>query len=72
MRGIPVEHAAWIGSLLSQLGDEQLRDAFRAAGYGEAVMEGYVRALRERINQLVRLGSASSASDSGEVGRKKN
>jgi hypothetical protein len=72
MRGIPVEHAAWIGSLLSQLGDEQLRDAFRAASYGEAVTEGYVRALRERINQLVRLGGAPSAADSGEVGRKKN
>jgi hypothetical protein len=55
MRGIPVEHAAWIGSLLSQLSDEQLRDAFRAAGYLEPVMEGYVRALRERIGQLTRL-----------------
>jgi hypothetical protein len=55
MRGIPVEHAAWIGSLLSQLTDEQLRTAFRAAGYTESVAEGYVRALRERIDQLTRL-----------------
>jgi hypothetical protein len=55
MRNIPVEHARWIGSLLSQLTDEQLRDAFRAAGYKRPTREGYVRALRERIRQLARL-----------------
>jgi hypothetical protein len=55
MRGLPVEHARWIGSLLSQLTDGQLRDAFGAAGYAEATAEGYVRALRERISQLTRL-----------------
>jgi hypothetical protein len=55
MRGISVEHARWIGSLLSQLTDEQLADAFRAADYDETTMRGYVRALRERINQLTGL-----------------
>ena len=56
MRGIPVAHARWIGSLLSQLTDEQLRDAFRAAQYNEATMEGYVETLQhERINQLGQL-----------------
>ncbi|HEV2707799.1 MAG TPA: hypothetical protein VGV59_17905 [Pyrinomonadaceae bacterium] len=55
MRGIPVEHARWIGSLLGQLTDEQLRAAFRAANYDESTMEGYVRALRERIGQLTAL-----------------
>ncbi len=55
MRGIAVEHARWIGSLLSQLTDEQLRDAFRAAHYHERTMEGYVRSLRARITQLTRL-----------------
>jgi hypothetical protein len=55
MRGIPVSHARWIGSLLSQLSDEQLRDAFRAANYSEGTRESYVRALRERINQLTQL-----------------
>ena len=55
MRGIPVESARWIGSLLSQLTDDQLRDAFRAARYNPSTMEGYVRALRQRINQLTRL-----------------
>ncbi|HJU55043.1 MAG TPA: hypothetical protein VJ715_10735 [Pyrinomonadaceae bacterium] len=55
MRGIPVEHARWIGSLLARLTDEQLADAFRAADYDETTMRGYVRALRERINQLTGL-----------------
>ncbi|HEV2884999.1 MAG TPA: hypothetical protein VGW36_09085, partial [Pyrinomonadaceae bacterium] len=55
MRGIPVAHARWIGSLLGQLSDSQLRDAFRAAQYNDATMEGYVQSLRERINQLNQL-----------------
>lgn len=55
MRGIPVAHARWIGSMLSQLTDEQLRDAFRAAQYNEATMNEYVQSLRERINQLAQL-----------------
>jgi hypothetical protein len=60
MRGIPVAHARWIGSLLEQLTDEQLRDAFRAAHYNEATMEGYVEALRERISQLRQLRSSAA------------
>ena len=55
MRGIPIAHARWIGSLLAQLSDEQLRDAFRAANYSEGVRESYVAALRQRINQLTEL-----------------
>jgi hypothetical protein len=55
MRGIPVDHARWIGSLLSQLTDQQLHDAFDAARYDRATKNAYVNALRERINQLTRL-----------------
>ena len=55
MRGIPVTHARWIGSLLNQLSDEQLRDAFRAAGYSQGVRESYVGTLRQRITQLTQL-----------------
>ena len=55
MRGIPISHARWIGSLLAQLSDEQLRDAFRVANYSEATTESYVTSLRERINQLNQL-----------------
>lgn len=59
MRGIPVAHARWIGSLLNQLSDEQLHDAFRAAGYSDAVGASYVGALRQRINQLTQLPQQS-------------
>ena len=55
MRGIPVDHAKWIGSLLTQRSDEQLRAAFSAAGYNRATTNGYVSALRTRIEQLGRL-----------------
>lgn len=55
MRGIPVAHARWIGSLLSQLSDAQLRQAFDAARYDSRTANTYVRSLRQRINQLIRL-----------------
>lgn len=55
MRGIPVEHARWIGSLLSQLTEAQLHDAFMSAGYDEATAKGFIRALGERIAQLTKL-----------------
>jgi hypothetical protein len=55
MRGIPVEHARWIGSLLARLSDEQLHDAFAAADYERQTRNAYVRALRARINQLTSL-----------------
>lgn len=55
MRGIPVSHARWIGSLLSQLSETQLRDAFRAPHYDEYTREAYVKSLRQRILQLQRL-----------------
>jgi len=55
MRGIPVEHARWAGSLLGQLTDKQLRDAFAAAKYKPGVINAYVRALRDRIDQLNQL-----------------
>ena len=72
MRGIPVEHARWIGSLLSQLSDAQLRDAFDAAGYGDAVAGGYVRAIRERIDQLARLQGDTQSEETVEASRRKN
>jgi hypothetical protein len=55
MRRIPVQNARWIGSMLARLTDEQLRDAFRAAGYDNATMEGFITALRQRIGQLNQL-----------------
>lgn len=59
MRSLPLEDVRWIGARLALLSDEQLRDAFRAAHYDNATMEGYVSILRGRINQLVQLSSST-------------
>ncbi|HEX5886915.1 MAG TPA: hypothetical protein VFY67_20410 [Pyrinomonadaceae bacterium] len=55
MQSARIEHARWIGTQLSQLSDEQLRDAFDAAGYSKDTREAYIKVLRDRINQLTRL-----------------
>ena len=52
---ITVADAKWIGSLLSQLTDQQLQDAFRASDFKAEEIEILVPALRDRINQLVNL-----------------
>jgi hypothetical protein len=57
MRNITVENAQWIGAMLSKLTDDQMRDAFRAANYETATMEGFIQTIRERINQLNRLNA---------------
>jgi hypothetical protein len=55
VKGVPVEHARWMGNLLARLSDKQLGDAFRAGGFDEAETAIYVRALRSRIKQLQEL-----------------
>ena len=52
---IPREHAKWIGGYLFQLSDDQIRDAFRAAGFSPHEVEGYTQKVREKINELVNL-----------------
>lgn len=69
MRSVPVDDARWIGQLLSRLSDEQLRDAFRAANYDNPTTEGFVTALRERINQLTQLPPAASIASGQNSGR---
>ncbi len=61
MQNISVENARWIGSLLGDLSDEQLRDAFRAANYDKQTMDGFVAAIRDRINQLNNLSAPVAA-----------
>lgn len=55
MRGITVDDAHWVGSLLSQLSDQQLTDAFRAANFTSEEIQMLVPATRARIDQLVNL-----------------
>ena len=57
---ITVEQAAWIGSLLSQLSDEQIGDAFRAANYSPEEVQALTGEVREKINELAGLSKSSA------------
>jgi hypothetical protein len=46
----------WICQLLSQLTDRQWRDAFRAGGYSDAEALRYIRRMRQKIEEGLRLG----------------
>lgn len=52
---IPRADAKWIGGLLAQLSPEQIRDAFRAAGYSPEKVEGFSHVVEARIAELKRL-----------------
>ena len=51
-RDIPRKDAKWIGSLLTQLSPDQIRDVFRAAGFSPEQIEGYTIVLIARIQEL--------------------
>ncbi|MDT7541250.1 MAG: hypothetical protein QOE33_1154 [Acidobacteriota bacterium] len=52
---ITVEDARWIASLLAQLTDQQIADAFRAADFKPAEVQTLASAVRGRINELVKV-----------------
>lgn len=52
---IPRADAAWTGHLLAKLTSEQIRDAFRAAGYSQEEVEAYSRLVEDRIHELAKL-----------------
>lgn len=52
---ITVEDARWIASLLAQLTDQQIGDAFRAANFKPDEVQTLASAVRARINELVRV-----------------
>ncbi|HLY17651.1 MAG TPA: hypothetical protein VKR61_10535 [Bryobacteraceae bacterium] len=54
-RGIPRADARWIGDLLARLSSRQIQDAFRAAGYSAAEVEGFSRIVEGRIALLTEL-----------------
>jgi len=55
VKDIPVADAKWLGTLLGQLSDEQIRDCFRAAGYSPDAVEGYTAVIKDRIKDLNQL-----------------
>ncbi len=58
MKNITVRDAQWLGGLLAQLSDQQIRDAFRAANYRQDQINLLARTVRERSNQLAAVGQA--------------
>lgn len=49
---IPREDARWMGQILARLSPQQIRDAFRAAGYEPAEVEGFAQVIETRIAAL--------------------
>jgi len=55
VKRVPRTDAKWMGQLLSQLSPDQIRDAFRAAGYSSQEVEGFGKVVEDRIGQLQKL-----------------
>jgi hypothetical protein len=51
-KGIPRTDAKWMGQLLSRLSPDQIRDAFRAAGYSRDEVEEFASIVKGRIDEL--------------------
>lgn len=49
---VPRADVQWISERLDQLSDQQIHDAFRAAGFTDKAVEEYAKALKARIAQL--------------------
>lgn len=52
---IPREDAKWMGHLLARLSSDQIRDAFKAAGYSAQEIDGFTAVVESRIAQLNQL-----------------
>lgn len=49
---VPLEHARWFASIVSQLAEEQVRRAFEAAGATPQEIAGYTKKFLEKIGEL--------------------
>jgi hypothetical protein len=54
-RNIPRADAKWMGQLLAKLSPQQIRDAFRAAGYSPEDVEEFAGVMEQRIAELNKL-----------------
>ena len=55
LKNISLQDAEWIASLLSQLSDQQIQDAFRAANYTPSQVGLMSRTVRARSDELLSL-----------------
>ena len=65
LKGVTVRQARWITNLLSQLSEEQIRDAFRAANYSN---ENVIILTQEVKDRVAELNSAIRQSRAGAFG----
>lgn len=61
-KNITADDAVWMGTLLAQLSDQQIRDAFRAANYTPAQINLLARTVRTRSEELLTLRRAEQIS----------
>jgi hypothetical protein len=54
-RHVPREDARWMGQLLAGLSPDQIRDAFRSAGYSPQEVDGFATVVESRIAELKKL-----------------
>lgn len=54
-RDIPRVNARWMGDMLGQLSADQIRDAFRSAGYSGTELDGFTSDFEQRIAELKKL-----------------
>ena len=52
LKSVPIEHARWFAGIIGQLTDEQIRDAFKAAGATDQEVSGFSGRIRHKINEL--------------------
>jgi hypothetical protein len=52
LRSIPLDHARWFVGVVGKLSDNQIKDAFRAAGATQSETEGFAAQIRKRIGEL--------------------
>jgi len=55
LKNITVAQAKWLGNILSQLTEQQISEAFRAANYSPEVIQGLTEEVKSRINELASL-----------------
>jgi len=54
---------AWAGTRLQRLTDEQWRQAFRAANYTDGLRDRYVRKIRQKIDEALKVAAAQATPD---------
>jgi hypothetical protein len=52
LRSVPRAHAQWFLGVIGKLSDNQIREAFRAAGATQAETDGFATQIRKRISEL--------------------